>query len=388
MDAEERKNNSDQDERVELDEIGEGEAKTAPRVRRLRPWFGIAIICGVAGATAAVWVSGSHHTESQSPDPGVRNERPDDSWLNHEPDHLAANNPTPAAVSTPAPVQPSNLPSYQPAQTFQSAPTGDPQAEQRKQEYQRALASDIMVGESGQSQTSHGALEIPRLVSPQASDEESGQPSNSGPITVSPHPASAYTITAGTVLYGTLETGINSDLPGEVLGRIGQDVKDSVTQTYVLIPQGSKLIGSYDRDQITPQQDRLFVIWRRIVFPNGGEIQLPDLPGTDQAGYTGFEDQVNHHYVKVWTPALLMSAISAGMMMAQSPVYAGGATGGYYVSPSQMAAMGAGQELGQVGISHLGTATAETRPTIEIRPGYNFRVMVTRDLVFSGPYNE
>ena len=83
-----------------------------------------------------------------------------------------------------------------------------------------------------------------------------------------------------------------------------------------------------------------------------------------------------------------MSAISAGMMMSQSPQYAGGTNGAYYMSPGQMAAMGAGQELGQVATSHLGTATAETRPTIQIRPGYNFRVMVTRDLVFSGPYHD
>jgi len=224
-------------------------------------------------------------------------------------------------------------------------------------------------------------------LSPQGSSEEPGQASDSTPILVSPHPASAYTITSGTVLYGTLETGINSDLPGSVLGRIAQDVKDSVTQTYVLIPQGSKLIGSYDRDHITPQQDRLLVTWRQIVFPNGGEIQLPDMLGTDQAGYSGFEDQVDHHYAKVWTPALLMSAISAGMMMSQPPQYAGGTNGANYMSPGQMAAMGAGRELGQVAIGHLGTTTAETRPTIQIRPGYNVRVMVTRDLVFSGPYH-
>ncbi len=231
-------------------------------------------------------------------------------------------------------------------------------------------------------------LETPRLLSPQAPGDAAGQRADMTPITASPHPASPYTITAGTVIYGTLETGINSDLPGNVLGRVAQDVRDSVTQTYVLVPQGSKLIGSYDRNYLTPQQDRLFVTWREIVFPNGGEIQLPDLPGTDQAGYAGFEDQVNHHYVKVWTPALLMSAISAGMMMSQSPEYAPGAYGGSYVRPGQMAAMGAGQELGQVAMSHLGTATAETRPTIQIRPGYNFRVMVTRDLVFSRSYDE
>ncbi len=176
------------------------------------------------------------------------------------------------------------------------------------------------------------------------------------------------------------------DWPG--VGRVNSSNRTGGKIAIVLVPQGSKLIGSYDRNYLTPQQDRLFVTWREIVFPNGGEIQLPDLPGTDQAGYAGFEDQVNHHYIKVWTPTLLMSAISAGMMMSQSPDYAAGAYGGSYVSPGQIAATGAGQELGQVAMSHLGNATAETRPTIQIRPGYNFRVMVARDLVFSGSYDD
>ena len=164
-------------------------------------------------------------------------------------------------------------------------------------------------------------LETPRLVSAGGEPiegQDSDATQSSGPIIADPHPASPYTITTGTVIYGTLETGINSDIPGDVLGRVAQDVKDSVSERYVLIPQGSKLIGSYS-NQLIPSQERLMVKWRQIVFPNGGELDLPDLTGSDAAGYAGFQDQVNHHYAKVWTPALLMSAISAGMMMADYP---------------------------------------------------------------------
>jgi type IV secretory pathway VirB10-like protein len=357
-------------------------------VKRLRPWFGIALLSGVAAATAAVWVSATRSAPTNSTNDAVRNERPDESWLNHEPDRFAkaGSTPTPAPVATPT--QPMTLPSYQPPQSFQAPPPANPDADYQRQEYRRALASDLIVTAPGQPPAGQQVLETPRLLSPQADGQRAASATDTTPLAVSPQPASPYTISAGTVIYGTLETGINSDLPGNVLGRVAQDVKDSVTQTYVLIPQGSKLIGTYDRGYLTPQQDRLFVAWREIVFPNGGEIQLPDLPGTDQAGYAGFQDQVNHHYVKVWAPALLMSAISAGMMMSQAPIYAGGAYGGFYTSPGQMAAMGAGQELGQVAMSHVGNATVETKPTIQIRPGYNFRVMVTRDLVFAGPYHE
>jgi len=151
-----------------------------------------------------------------------------------------------------------------------------------------------------------------------------------------------------------------------------------VSERYVRIPQGSKLIGAYS-NQLIPSQQRLLVKWRKIVFPNGGELDLPDLTGTDAAGYAGFQDQVNHHYAKVWAPALLMSAISAGMMMSDYPMMAGGpygCGGGYY--------MRAGQQLGQQALGHM--ATVQAAPTIQIRPGYHFRVLVTRDLVFSGPY--
>ena len=233
-------------------------------------------------------------------------------------------------------------------------------------------------------------LETPRLLSTGGEPiEEQGTDTagSSGPIMAQPHAASPYTITAGTVIYGTLETGINSDLPGDVLARVAQDVKDSVTERHVLIPQGSKLIGAYS-NQLVPSQQRLMVKWRRIVFPNGGELNLPDLTGSDAAGYTGFQDQVDHHYAKVWAPALLMSAISAGMMMSDYPMMSSGSygSGGYSMSPGQMAAMGAGQQLGQQAMGHM--ATVQVAPTIQIRPGYHFRVLVTHDLVFSGSYPE
>ena len=374
-----------------LRQDSEEREKNRPRVRRLSWWFAVAVGGGVAAAIAGVWAGASRPSVPNAADPGVRNEKADDSWLNREPNQFARSEPSAvAAISAPA-LAPAATPvaQYQPPPQVYQAPQPNAAADQWRQQYRRALDSDVIVGAAGQGSDGRQVLETPRLLSPEAS----GQPDETAtadlsPLAVAPHPASPYTITAGTVMYGTLETGVNSDLPGNILGRVAQDVKDSVTQTYVLIPQGSKLIGSYDRNYLPPRQDRLFVTWREIVFPDGGEIQLPDLPGTDQAGYAGFQDQVNRHYVKVWTPALLMSAISAGMMMSQAPMYAGGGYGGYYVSPGQMAAMGAGQQLSQAAMSHLGTATAEARPTIRIRPGYNFRVMVTRDLIFSGPYHE
>jgi type IV secretory pathway VirB10-like protein len=320
----------------------------------------------------------------------VNYQKADDSWIDHEPDRVAhASGSTPSdASSNPKPIAEAAatpMPQYQPStQTYVPPAVPNPAAEQRRQQYEKALASDLIIGPSGNSQI----LETPRLLSAGGEPiqrQDISETRGNGPIMADPHPASPYTITTGTVIYGTLETGINSDLPGDVLGRVAQDVKDSVNERDVLIPQGSKLIGSYS-NQLIPSQERLMVQWRQIVFPNGGELNLPELVGADAAGYSGFQDQVNHHYPKVWAPALLMSAISAGMMMSQNPLTSTGpyGNGSYSVSPGQMAAMGAGQQLGQQAIGRM--ASVQIAPTIEIRPGYHFRVLVTSDLVFSGPY--
>jgi len=366
-------------------------ARAEELVRKLKPWWGAAIAgllaAGVIGGVVAIHYAGQITPSKKT----VSYQKADDSWIDHEPDRVAHPAASAAVVTSPTPTPAPQaaatvVPQYQPpAQSYVPPTMPNPAAEQRRQEYEKALASDLLVAPRGAGQT----LETPRLLSAGGQpigDQGNGSIQSSGPIVADPRPASPYTITTGTVIYGTLETGIDSDIPGDVLGRVAQDVKDSVTERYVLIPQGSKLIGAYS-NQLIPAQERLLVKWRKIVFPNGGELDLPDLTGTDAAGYAGFRDQVNHHYAKVWAPALLMSAISAGMMMSEYPMMAGGPYGyggGYYMSPGQMAAMGAGQQLGQQALGHM--ATVQAAPTIQIRPGYHFRVLVTRDLVFSGPY--
>ncbi len=372
-----------------MDQTQPQTVKPEELVHRLKPWWGLAI-AGLLGVGTLGGVLAIHYAgQITQPKKNLSYQKADDSWIDHESNRVAhaeasaaSPSPTPAmqAVATP-------VPQYQPpAQNYVPPSAPNPAAEHRHEEYEKALASDLLVAPKGQSQV----LETPRLVSAggEPVEGQSGNSAQSGaPIIADPHPTSPYSITTGTVIYGTLETGINSDIPGNVLGRVAQDVKDSVSERYVLIPQGSKLIGSYS-NQLIPSQERLMVKWRTIVFPNGGELNLPELTGSDASGYAGFQDQVNHHYAKVWAPALLMSAISAGMMMSDYPTMTSGAygTGAYSMNPGQMAAMGAAQQLGQQAMGHM--ANVQIAPTIQIRPGYHFRVLVTRDLVFSGPYED
>jgi type IV secretion system protein TrbI len=162
-----------------------------------------------------------------------------------------------------------------------------------------------------------------------------------------------------------------------------QDVKDSVTQTETLIPMGSVLHGTQGgRGQLVQNDTSLIVRWDAIVFPIGGHVAIGDMPGADPQGYPGFEDQVDNHYAKTWTPALLVSAVTAGTMLASNPTY--GSSGGYN---AEQEALGAGaSRFGSFQQGQLMQQLVSVKPTLTIRSGFVFRVLVTKDIVFSGAY--
>ena len=197
-------------------------------------------------------------------------------------------------------------------------------------------------------------------------------------------PVSRYEVKAGTIIPAVLITGVNSDLPGQLIAQVREPVFDTESGQYLLVPQGARLIGFYDH-QVAFGQERVLVTWKRVIFPNGASLSLKDgMPGTDAAGAAGFEDQVNHHLVRVFGNALLLSIISAGVQLSQIPSFGQGFTG-----PSAGNVLGAavGQELGQTS-NELIRRGINIAPTVEIRPGYAFNVMVTQDLVFPGPYDD
>lgn len=197
-------------------------------------------------------------------------------------------------------------------------------------------------------------------------------------------PVSPYEVKAGTIIPAVLLTGINSDLPGQLIGQVRESVFDTGTGQHLLIPQGARLIGLYDH-QVVYGQERVLVTWKRVIFPNGTSLSLKDgMPGTDATGAAGFSDEVNHHLVRVFGSALLLSVISAGVQLSQIPEFGRGFTG-----PSAGNVLGAsvGQQLGQTS-SELIRRGMSVAPTIEVRPGYAFNVMVTQDLVFPGSYDD
>jgi type IV secretory pathway VirB10-like protein len=266
-------------------------------------------------------------------------------------------------------------------------PPGEPSryAQWAQEKYMKALEAPEMVA----AFHSATALEIP---GPRGAVGGTGANLSSDPTVTLHPPASPYTVMAGSVIPAVLIGGINSDLPGPVLAQVSENVFDSATGRSLLVPQGSRLIGGYQSGGAYGQQ-RVEIAWLRLIFPNTASMDLPQMPATDQAGYVGVTDKVNNHYMATFGTAALMSLMSAGQMVGQMAAFGGGGVygaSGYY-QPNQwtMAAETAGSaasaQMGGVGQQMVANGLNRP-PTIEIRPGYQFNVMVTEDLAFPGPY--
>jgi type IV secretion system protein VirB10 len=193
-------------------------------------------------------------------------------------------------------------------------------------------------------------------------------------------PRSPYELRAGFVVPATLISGINSDLPGQIMAQVSQDVFDTPTGKWTLIPQDSRLVGQYSSD-VAYGQSRVLIAWQRIVFPDGKAMDIGAMPGADSAGYAGFKDQVNNHYLRLFASAFLMSGVTAGISMSQPQTLN---TNTRQNAGSAMSEA-LGQQLGQV-TAQLIARNMNIAPTLDIRPGYRFNVIVTKDMTFSKPY--
>ncbi len=196
-------------------------------------------------------------------------------------------------------------------------------------------------------------------------------------------PKTPYVLRAGAVIPGTLITGIKSELPGQISGQVAQDVYDTATGKHLLIPQGTRLLGVYS-NQVVYGQDALLIAWQRLTFPDAKALDIGSMPGTDSAGYSGFHDQVNNHYVRLFGSALLMSGVVAGITYSQNP--AGGSVA-QFGPPTAGSVLSAalGQELGQV-TTQMFAKNLNIAPSLKIRPGYEFNIMVVKDMTFNKPY--
>jgi type IV secretion system protein VirB10 len=167
-------------------------------------------------------------------------------------------------------------------------------------------------------------------------------------------------------------------LPGQITGQVSQDVYDTVTGKYLLIPQGTKLVGEYN-STITYGQERVQIIWTRVLRPDGSSISLEGMPGVDMSGDAGLSEKVNNHWMKLLGGVVISSVLGAGGQIAQ------GGTSQLNPSFGQLAAQGTGANLNDVG-QQLTRKNLNLQPTLEISPGGRFNVFVNHDVELT-PYS-
>ena len=190
-------------------------------------------------------------------------------------------------------------------------------------------------------------------------------------------PASTYVVQAGNIIPAALITCINSDLPGQITAQVTENIFDSPTGRFLLVPQGTRLIGIYD-SQAAFGQSRVLLVWTRLIMPNGRSIVLERQPGADTAGYAGLEDEVDNHWGALFKAALLSTLLGVGSEL--------GSTTGTGGNSDVITALrrGSSDSLNQTG-QKVVQRNLNIQPTLTVRPGFPVRVIVNRDLVLE-PY--
>jgi type IV secretion system protein VirB10 len=174
-------------------------------------------------------------------------------------------------------------------------------------------------------------------------------------------------VAQGATIPGVLETALDSDLPGFARAVVSRDVR-SFDGSTVLIPRGSRVIGEY-RSAATQGQSRAFVIWSRVLRPDGVSIQIGS-PATDPLGRAGLSGSVDRHFLEEFSGAILLSVINIGAAALTS-------------APSTTVVVGSSGATSSLGSTLSALVPTAIPPTIKVAQGTPIRIFVARDLDFS-----
>ena len=223
------------------------------------------------------------------------------------------------------------------------------------------------LGESGGSAS---ATAVPATVGQQRKIEFSRSEAGD----VNPHAIlsapSPWTLSAGTVIAASLITGLNSDLPGMVIAQVTENVSDTATGRTVLIPQGARLIGSYD-SVVAFGQRRALMVWQRIIFPDGSSVRLDNMPATDLAGYAGLEDRVDFHTWQLLKGIALSTLLGVGTELSL----------GSGESDLVRAVRDSTQQNAARAGEQITSRNLDVQPTLTVRPGWPLRAIIHKDIV-------
>jgi type IV secretory pathway VirB10-like protein len=180
-----------------------------------------------------------------------------------------------------------------------------------------------------------------------------------------------FIIAQGKLIDAVLETAVNTDQPGMLRALVSNDIYGDSGRT-ILLPRGSRLIGQYNSD-VARGQSRVFVIWQRVIRPDGMDIQL-DSGGTDALGQAGVDGKVDNHFLTMFGAATLLSVIGASAAtVGVQPQDNNNSISSYRTSVSQGFSDAANTVLGTF---------VRIKPTITIHQGAAIKVFVARDLYF------
>lgn len=187
-------------------------------------------------------------------------------------------------------------------------------------------------------------------------------------------PRSPYTVQSGSTISAALVTALKSDQPGRVIAQVSENVFDSVTGEQLLIPQGARLIGTYDADTNYGEQ-RLLIVWNRLIMPNGWSIALRGMPGTDASGASGLHGDVDAHLGRIAVASLVSGVLGVAANESQD-------------DNSNRFAQSVGdataQQAAQTG-SRIVDRELNVRPTFRVRAGARVRILISQDLILR-PY--
>ena len=192
-----------------------------------------------------------------------------------------------------------------------------------------------------------------------------------------PHDSEGWErIHEGEVFEAVLQTQIAGEMTGPVAAMVAVDYHSRRDRRLVLVPQGSRALGTASAVGGNIYAGRLAVAFHRLIFPDGSSIRMP-FTGLNATGSTGLRDQVNRHYLQLFGASAAVGVLS-GLTLARQPLGAGG-----YSSPSITGGMG--QATAQMGFRFL-DRFLNRPPTVTIRPGHRVRIWLTSDIVVPRPH--
>ncbi len=241
--------------------------------------------------------------------------------------------------------------------------------------YQQALNSELNIMQASNLITNQTMTQNSSDTSLNPNDKEvSNDLANSNKTNVQQNshyfskPTTPFVLQPSHFISAILLTGIHNEITGQVLAQVKLDAYDSIKGQYLLIPKGTKVVGTYEQ-KVMEDEERLSVTWTQFIFPNGEILHLTPQVGADSSGQAGLTDQINHHYGKRFLKAFLTSSLAYGGQSASS-------------SPLAQPASQMSQEISQT----INETTQKPLTTLTIRPGYEFIIQINQEIVFAKPY--